>query len=219
MSLSCESGSKLTGIGRAAFARCSVRSIVIPGSVTVICGGAFAESGIRQISIEEGNEHFCAIDQFLLDITQTSLIAIFGTAATVTISGEVQALCDSCFLGCKTLSELTFEPDSDLRCIERIIFGGWSSLHTIYLPSSIESLEREWFLNSHFSGGIVFDIVQFESTESLWKMVHNDCANLTGDFSIEVHGWADESSIPGYFLHAVVSDTIVRLKKSSDSSI
>jgi hypothetical protein len=143
MSLGFESGSKLTRSGGNAFARCSVRLIVIPASVTSICGGAFSESGIRQILIEEGNKHFCVIDEFLLDITQTLLIAFLGTAATVTISSMVQILCDSCFLGCSTLSRLHFEPDSELRRIERLVFGGCSSLHTISVPSSIESLERE----------------------------------------------------------------------------
>jgi hypothetical protein len=78
MSLGFESGSKLTRIGRSAFQECSsLRSIVIPASHTRICGGAFAESGIRQISIEEGNDYFCVIDQVLLDMRGTSLIACF----------------------------------------------------------------------------------------------------------------------------------------------
>jgi hypothetical protein len=51
MNLNFESGSKLTRIGRLAFQNCSLlRSIVIPASVTTICGGAFAESRIRHIS-------------------------------------------------------------------------------------------------------------------------------------------------------------------------
>jgi hypothetical protein len=74
MSLSFESESKLTRIGRNNFQGCPVRSIVVPASVTQIRGGAFTGSGIRKISIEEGNGHFCAIGQFLFDITQTSLI-------------------------------------------------------------------------------------------------------------------------------------------------
>jgi hypothetical protein len=211
-----ETGSKLTRIGRNAFAGCSLQSIVIPASVTEIGGGAFAYSGIRQISIEDGSEHFCIRGQFLLDITQASLIAFVGVAATVTISSEIRVLCDSCFLGCKTLSRLNFEPGSQLRRIERLAFGGCSSLHMICIPSSIESLEREWFLNSHFTGGVVFDTVQFESYESLSKMVYGDCADLSGDFSIEVSNLNGEGVIPGYFVDAVISNTLVRLKKSSE---
>jgi hypothetical protein len=217
-SLLFESGSRLTRIGRRAFFQCgSLRSLVVPASVTTICGCAFAESGIREISIEDGNGHFCVIGEFLLDSTHTSLIAFFGIAATVTISSKIQVLCDSCFLGCGTLSRLHFEPGSRLRRIERLAFGGCSSLHTIHIPSSIESLEREWFLDSHFHGGVVFDTVQFESCESLSRMVDGDCGDLSGDFSLEVRDWTEESMIRGYCVDTVISDTFVRLKKSSDS--
>jgi hypothetical protein len=217
-SLSFESGSNLKRIGRHAFSQCGLlRSIIIPASITTIRGGAFAQSGIRQISIEDGNKHFCVCGQFLLNIARTSLIAVFGIAVTVTISREIQVLCDSCFFGSATLSRLNFEPSSELRRIARLAFGECSSLHTIRIPSSIESLDREWFLNSHFSGGIVFDTVQFENAESLSNMVHANCVDLSGDFRIDVDHWHGETVIPGYCVDAVISDNLVRLKKSSHS--
>jgi hypothetical protein len=214
VSLTFESGSKLTRIGRIAFAGCSIRSIVIPASVTTICGCAFAESGIRQISIEDRSEHFCVSGQFLLD-TRTSLISFFGIAATVTIPRKIRVLCDSCFLSCNTISRLNFKAGSQLRRIERLAFGGCSSLHKISIPSSTESLDHDWFLNSHFYGGVVFDTVRFESCESLSRMVHSTCADLSGDFSIEVVNWTEGSMIPGYFVDTVIAGSLVRLKHSS----
>jgi hypothetical protein len=187
---------------------------VIPASVTTICGGAFRKSGISSISVEDGNKHFCVDGQFLLDITKTSLIAFFGITSTLAISPEIQVICDSCFLGRETISRLIFESDSQIRRIERLAFGGCTSLHTICFPSSIESLEREWFIDSHFSGGCVFDTVQFEDCESLSRMVNGDCADLSGDFTIEVLDWDDETVIPGYCFDAVLSDDVVRLKKA-----
>jgi hypothetical protein len=173
--------------------------------------------GIQEISNEEGNGHFCVNGHFLLDITGTSFIAFFGIAATVTISCEIQVLCDSCFLGCKTLSKLTFEDDSQLHRIERLAFGECSSLHTIRIPSSIQSLEREWFLNSHFHGGVVFDIVRFDNAEPLLNMIEGNCIDLSGDFCIEIDNCPGETVIPGYYVDTVFSGNFVRLKKLSES--
>jgi hypothetical protein len=155
------------------------------------------------------------MDNFLLDITRTSLIAFFGTDVTVTIPKRIQVICDNCFFRCKTLSRLNFERDSELRRLERLAFGGCSSLHTIRIPSSIESLEREWFLDSHFYGGSALDTVQFESYESLWKMIHGDCVDMSGDFEIEVDHWNEEAVIPGYCADDVGSSGLIRLKKQA----
>jgi hypothetical protein len=194
-----------------------IKSIVIPASVKSISGSAFACSGIRSIWIEDGNQHFCVSGDFLLDITRTSLILFFGTAATVIIDPEIQVLCDSCFYGCETISRLHFEAGSQLHRIERCAFANCSSLHTICIPSSIESLDREWFLFCHFNGNVVFDIVQFESAESLAKMVIGDSADLSGGFEIEVLNWNEEIVIPGYCVEVKLSCNLIRLKKEDHS--
>jgi hypothetical protein len=45
-------------------------------------------------------------------------------------------------------------------------------------------------------------------------MVHDDCADLSGDLSLEVLDWTDESMIRGYSVGTVISDNFVRLKKA-----
>jgi hypothetical protein len=164
--------------------------------------------------VEDGNEHFCVSGQFLLNITKTALIGFFGIAATVTVGREIEVLCDSCFFSCKTLSRVKFESGSQLRRIERLAFGECASLHTLRVPSSIESLEREWFLNSHFTGGVVFDIVQFESAESLARMVAMNFADLSEGSSIEVLDWTGETIIPGYWVEKMISRDVARLMKA-----
>jgi hypothetical protein len=187
--------------------------------VTRIVGNVFAASRLVNVSIEEGNSHFCVIGQFLLDFTRTSLIAYLGTAATVTIDRKIRVLCDSCFCDCSALSRIEFEIGSDLHRIEWCAFGGCTSLHTLCIPSSIESLEREWFRLFFFSPGVVFDRVQFKSAESLSTMLIRDSVDLSGDFDIEVCNWKDETEIAGYFVETILPGNIVRLKKSSDSVI
>jgi hypothetical protein len=213
-----EAGSNLRVIERSAFMLfSSLKSITIPASVTRIVGNVFSFLGLVHVSIEEGSSHFCMIGQFLLDFTRTSLIAYFGTAATVRIDRNIRVLCDSCICDRITLSRIEFESGSDLRRIEWCAFGGCTSLHTICIPSSIESLEREWFRLFYFSHGVVFDTVQFESAESLSTMLVRDRVDLSGDFDIEVLNWTNETEISGYFVDAVLPGNVVRLKKSSDS--
>jgi hypothetical protein len=197
----------------------SLKSFTIPASVTRIVGNLFPLSGLVNVSIEEGNSHFCMVGEFLLDFTRTSLIAYFGTAATVTIDRNIRVLCACCFANRATLSRIEFEIDLDLRRIEWCAFAGCTSLHTIYIPSSIESLEREWFRLWYFSHGVVFDIVQFESAASLSTMLVSDRVDLSGDFDIEVFNWTGDTEISGYFVEAILPGTIVRLKKSSESVI
>jgi hypothetical protein len=159
------------------------------------------------------------IGQFLLDFTRTSLIAYFGTAATVTIDRNIRVLCDSCFCDCTALSRIEFEIGSDLRRIEWCAFAGCTSLHTICIPSSIESLEREWFRLTYYYRGVVFDTVQFESAESLSTMLISDRVDLSGDFDIDVCNWKDETEIAGYYVEAILPGNLARLKKSSESVI
>jgi hypothetical protein len=218
-SLALERGSGLTRVERGAFVFCtSLASILIPASTTMIAGSAFALSGIRHVTVEEGNTHFCVSGQNLLDSTRTALIAFFGTAATVRIDRKIQILCDCCFVDRTTLSRVEFEPGSELRRIEWCAFGGCLSLHSIRIPASIEALEEGWFRSSCFDAGSTFDTVRFESAESLSKMIVTGCADLSGDFYLEVFNLNGEPEIPGYVVERIVSDNFVRLKKSPELS-
>jgi hypothetical protein len=47
-------------------------------------------------------------------------------------------------------------------------------------------------------------------------MIVDECADLSGDFRIEVLNWNGDPAIPGYCVDAVISDNLVSVKKSSD---
>jgi hypothetical protein len=128
-------------------------------------------------------------------------------------------ICKYAFDSCVRLSKVIFEKGSQLRCIGRAAFGGCSLLRTICIPASIESLERKWFVDSIVYGGDIFDIVRFESAESLAKMIAGDCADLSGDFDIEVLNWRGDTPIPGYCVDTVHPGSLARLRKLSEAVI
>jgi hypothetical protein len=49
-----------------------------------------------------------------------------------------------CFYGCNSLSTITFESDSKLSWICLTAFSGCSSLSSIYIPSSLQQILREY---------------------------------------------------------------------------
>jgi hypothetical protein len=64
----------------------------------------------------------------------------------IILPSSVELVCKSCFFNCKSLTSVTFEPDSKLQQIDEDAFQ-WSGLTAIILPSSVELLCKECFSN------------------------------------------------------------------------
>jgi hypothetical protein len=78
--------------------RCeSLRSIIIPASVTTNSGSAFIGCHLENIYIEEGNSNFRVHDQFLLDFSGRSLIRYFGCESSICTSRVIEVLSSSSF--------------------------------------------------------------------------------------------------------------------------
>ena len=65
---------------------------------------------------------------------------VFANITLITIPASVEVLCERCFVGCKSLSRVTFAAGSCLKRIEKEAFSGCSSLKEIGIPARVEVL-------------------------------------------------------------------------------
>jgi hypothetical protein len=63
----------------------------------------------------------------------------------VCIPSAVGTIWDGCFMGCRSLSTVTFESNSSLSCIGDCAFWKCSSLLSICLPFSVEKICQNYF--------------------------------------------------------------------------
>jgi hypothetical protein len=133
-------------IERAAFWRCSsLSSICLPPALQGLGHAAFSRATLRAISVSEGNRHFKVIGDFLLDFECISITKYFGSGGIVTIPKTIEQLDTECFFGSETISNVIFESGSVLCSIEAAAFWLCSSLSSICIPSSVETLGKRCF--------------------------------------------------------------------------
>lgn len=121
-------GLPVTGIGYYAFWRAAnLRSVVIPGSVTMIGGYAFMESGIRGLVIPAsvtsiGPEAFWDCDGL----------------TSVTIPGSVVSLGRNAFEGCSNLVSVTIP--ATIGALDHGVFANCTSLRSVSIPRGIANV-------------------------------------------------------------------------------
>jgi hypothetical protein len=117
-----------------------LRSICIPAHVDEIDGSAFAGSGIIEVRIAAGNEHFVVCEDFLLSSDRHCLIRYFGRSAVVNIGSDIEIVGGRSFHSCEWVRGLAFDPSSHVRCICEGAFEKCINLYSIILPRSTECL-------------------------------------------------------------------------------
>lgn len=95
--LAFERGSQLISIGKEAFARTKIKSVVIPASVKVIDASAFAGCCMQTILVEPGNTVFVACDCSLLSRDRKKIICCMGKRFA--IPGSVEEIGTKAFYG------------------------------------------------------------------------------------------------------------------------
>ncbi len=108
----------------------------VPAGVTKIGAYAFADSNIKSVDFSEAQ------------ITEIGAYAFEGTGITsVRIPSTVTVLGEGVFLGCSSLTNVTFEEGSSLKVIPANAFRG-AGITSISLPSTVIEIENYAFAQS-----------------------------------------------------------------------
>lgn len=157
----------ILSIGSKAFSGCSITTLSIPSSISVISWSAFSNCKQLQSVI---------IPSTVTTIENYAFHDCFNLTS-VTIPDSVTSIGGSAFSNCLKLTEITLP--NRLSVISNTLFSGCSNLRSITIPDSVTTIESYSFnncasLQSVHIGSGVSEI----STSAFWK-----CPNLTG-FSV-----------------------------------
>ena len=120
-----------------AFSRCkSLKSVIIPSSVSLIGVNPFANAGI--IDVQCKSDAFLVDNYALFKKDKSKLISYFGNDIQYTVPQETNEICDAAFEGCTSLESIVF-PDN-LNTIGYYSFARCTSLKTINLPFQLSEI-------------------------------------------------------------------------------
>jgi hypothetical protein len=143
-----------------------VKSIRIPKNVEFLDGPSLI--GLKSVSIDSENVHFSVDGNAVYDYSGRRLIRVFDCDSLFVVPPRVEVIGDRCFWGCRSIREVLFEEDSELKVIWQYAFLD-SSVKSIRIPKNVEILEAFSLLdlnsvsidseNVHFSadGNAVYD--------------------------------------------------------------
>jgi hypothetical protein len=116
--------------------------------VESISDSAFTRSGIREIGISEGNRHFRVSGNFVLSFDGRFLHHWFGGDSHIRIDRDIEVICTNAFALAPDFLTIEFPTDSRLRRIESRAFSNCQFLHSICLPSLVDTIDGSAFGDS-----------------------------------------------------------------------
>lgn len=141
-----------TIIGDAAFTECtSLKSIVIPDSVTEIGSYAFYGSGLESVVIGKG-----------IETLGDCVFSSCNSLAKITVPGNVKTVGNMAFYLCNNLEEIVLE--EGVEYINESSFSGCQNLKTVTIPKTVQKIEINAFNNCMGITGITYG-----GTKAEWK--------------------------------------------------
>jgi hypothetical protein len=137
-------GSMLRRIAKRAFAYSSLRKLMIPNGVESIHGMAFLRTKLSSVCVEPGECRFSVHHGLGEDIQAAAIVFYFGNVRKLILPKSIREISKAAFAMCKSIDELTFEPDSCLTRISRLAFAE-SSVRRIVIPKSVEFIGTNCF--------------------------------------------------------------------------
>lgn len=206
-------GLPVTEIGEYAFAlNSSIKSVILPDTVTKIGGNAFFGC-LALTSVKHGgaltyigNEAFCESAITELTVGSDNSELFIGASAfrdcklleRIVLIGNMQALSQNAFLRCTALSEVTL-PDS-IETIGMAAFKECHLLKKINIPKSLKVIENEAFSECQNISAISLP----DTTTKVGNFAFRGCLSLT-DFRFS----ASMSKIPTGMFSGCISLTVI----------
>jgi hypothetical protein len=106
--ISFDSDSKLTRTWKFPFQGTSLKTLVLPGSLTTLFGSVFVDVPGESILFASLPRHFCFDSIFLAHKTKRDLSRHFGHASRADDKSSIRVIRDNCFACCSFLSFVTF---------------------------------------------------------------------------------------------------------------
>ena len=100
---------------------------------------------------------------------------------SIMIPSHVTKICEHAFSCCKKLARVEFEPNSELRTIEKLAFY-FSSLPSIKIPASVVELKDGWC-----NGANKLSHVEVESGNDRYSSVGGKCIVGKSDISCKIY--------------------------------
>jgi hypothetical protein len=195
-----ESESQLMRIEGWCFARCSLKSICVPGNVEVFGKSCLKECGeLELITFEPGSR--------LKRIEESCFMA--SSLKSICIPRGVEILCESCFCWCLQLESVTIENGLRLMRIEPNCLGHYLLLDFLDFVADTDSLRMQRSIDTfrrlkqlieeqtpHIPIGIRFDIGRgdIEIPSELKALIQDGLHLHTSVESLTVPGWIENIS-------------------------
>ncbi|MGN0470903.1 MAG: leucine-rich repeat protein, partial [Acutalibacteraceae bacterium] len=185
-------------IDKNSFEGCGISVLNIPASVEKIEYGAFANSNISAINIDENNKNYTSRDGIVFNKDMTEIIvypSLKEDTTSYSIPDSVKTVAHYAFKNCWTLSEIkipdsvvelgdyAFESTSNMTDIVipdsvteigKYAFSECSSLKSIVIPSSVSEIRD----NTFYDCSELTDITLSEGVKSIGNLAFENCYNL-----------------------------------------
>ncbi|MDR1267593.1 MAG: leucine-rich repeat domain-containing protein [Holosporales bacterium] len=166
LSVTFEPGSQLESVKYRAFVKTSFRHICLPRGVEfgVL---VFGWSCVRGIDVGGQSANPCS-----------GVYAGTIILKNVEIPNTLRTLPVGCFLECRWLGTVTFEPNSQLCILKKKVFA-WSGLQFILLPASVEKIETQCFHRCECLHSVAFEQDSRLHEIEQWAFAESSRAQIT----------------------------------------